>query len=807
MLEKIKSILKEKYNGTVFGEATAILNDIHSRNKILFAFEMIVTYIISIFITGFFCLMIINLGERESYAITPWNMVAAWMKKGILISIIVFMFVQVIVVKIIRLFRTGYRRDEERNYNISSDGTYGTNSIMSEKEMNETFIMGPIEENKFTIYGRSPYNKNILVGQKHPILKLNRNTLMIAGPSAGKSATFVIPLIMQIMRRGESAIISDPKSELYKILAELGKLLGYEVRIMNLNPMFLENSDPCNFMAYVGDDVDKAQVMSNAIIKNTTGGSQMLDFWNEGALNLLQAIILRINVGNDFLPEEKNLPMLFTYLVEHTEEEIEADFDTLPSTHPAYAPFLIFKDGDDKPKKQVLQGLRIKLKLFNSVKLRKILSKTEGGIDILNPGRKKCLYFVGSNDQDSSMDPVISLFYTLLYQELVRYADMRADGQLPKTVHMVLDEYANMGTIPDFEKKLSTVRSRNIVTYIIVQDINQLKTKHPMDTWKTVVNDCDYFLILKTNDPDTKEWWSGQSGEQTIKVKNARYSRNKMNIFDLHANETITEGEGTRQVFTAGEIGRLKDDEVILYVSQRNIVKLKTFFWKDHPYGKFLEAHKDEMYVLPAQHYPFWKLIEDGIVDESFDYDREPSFIMELKKDEKIEEDSGYDPDQIIGIKNNFISGKLKKNKISLKRFTDLIFNKNGTEERSENKSSSGKVEVKPLKTVRSPDMTKATNKQPKQQSAVNRIRQEQAPQNTASPKKANVNEKKFQFIEIGHENYNNVKSSQTKSDTTEHKSISHENEANVDMDEFLNINTFSKSDSLEDLFSDVDIL
>ena len=80
------------------------------------------------------------------------------------------------------------------------------------------------------------------------------------------------------------------------------------------------------------------------------------------------------------------------------------------------------------------------------------------------------------------------------------------------------------------------------------------------------------------------------------------------------------------------------------------------------------------MYVLPAQHYPFWKLIEDGIVDESFDYDKEPSFIMELKKDEKIEDDSGYDPDQIIGMKNNFISGKLRNPKNSLKRFINLIF-------------------------------------------------------------------------------------------------------------------------------------
>ena len=208
-----------------------------------------------------------------------------------------------------------------------------------------------------------------------------------------------------------------------------------------------------------------------------------------------------------------------------------------------------------------------------------------------------------------------------------------------------------LGTIPDFEKKLSTVRSRNIITYIIIQDINQLKTKHPNDTWKTVKNDCDYYILLKTNDEDTMQWWSTLSGEQTTMVKNRKYSRRKSNVIGIHDDESVSEGAGTRQVVTLGEARKIKDDELMLYVSQRDMVKLKTFYWKDHPYGQFLEKHADSMYVLPAQHYPFWKLIEDGIVDENFDYDNEPSYIMELKEDEKIEDDSDYDPDMILKLK------------------------------------------------------------------------------------------------------------------------------------------------------------
>lgn len=689
MLKNLKNRLKSKFSDTVFGNASSGMKYLYEKNKKVLYVQMIIMLIIAMILTGYGVLFMMNLGGN-GYLINLRNIFAAWFNKGILISLFIFVFLEMVFFRFLLLFTTSYKKDEDRNYDVSNEGTYGTNSTMSEEEMKKTFHLGPIEEVKDPIFGKNPYNPLEVVGQKHPLLKINRNVLMVSGPSGGKSATYVIPLLFQIIRSGMSAIVSDPKSELFKIVSELAKMLGYEVRILNLNPMFLENSDPCNFMMYVGDDVDKAQVMSNAIIANTTGGEEMLDFWSEGALNLMQALILRISVGADFRPEEKNLPMIFTYVTGHSLEDMEADFLSLPRTHPAYAPFRIFADGEDKVKKQVLQGLRIKLKLFNSPKLRTILSATEGNIDILNPGRRRCIYFVGSNDQDSSMSAIVSLFYTLLYQELVRYADTRLDQELPVTVHMVLDEYANMGTIPSFEKKLSTVRSRNIITHIIIQDINQLKTKHPEDTWRTVMNDIDYYLMLKTNDPETMKWWSEMSGEQTINVKNRRYERSKMDVLGIHAQESITEGQGTRQVFTTGEVRSLKDDEVLLLLSQRNMVKLKTFYWAtDHPYGRYIKEHEDKMYVLPAQHYPFWRLIRDGVVDKDFDYDHEPSFVIELEKDEKMVIDNDYDPDSILKVRNRGAKG-IKHKTVGVGK--DLAA---GAKKKIQNRSKSAKNAVK----------------------------------------------------------------------------------------------------------------
>lgn len=651
-MNRLKNWINQKMATTTMGYAAMEIKSLYSRNIFAFSMEMLGSFVFSILISGTLVLCLMNLAGN-GYAFSLYNIFAAWVQSGIFVSVFVFLGLQVVVSKFIRLFTVKFERDTERNMDVSTEGVYGTANLMSREEMESTFVMDTLRNNKSILFGKDPENPNIVVGQKHPLLKINRNVLMIAGPNAGKSATFIMPLILQIIRRGESACINDPKGELFKFSSELGKKLGYEVRILNLNPMFLENSDPCNFLKYVGNDIDKAQVVSKAIIENTTA---IFDFWAEGAENLLQFLMLYINCGNIFRESQKNLPMVFRWLIDHNLEEIDDIIYDLPEEHPAKAPGMIFSGGEPRVKAQTLQGLRIKLKLFNSPKLRKILSKTKGGLDILNPGRKKCLYFIGSNDQDSSMDPIVSLFFTLLYQELVRYADMRADQELPIAVHMVLDELVTI-TIPSFEKKLSTVRSRNIITYMALQDINQLKTKFPMEAWRTVVNDCDYFMLLKTNDTETMDWWNTMCGEMTINIKNARYSRSKLNISGYHMDETITEGLGTRDVMTKHEVRTLKEDEVLLLVSQRNPVKLKTFYWKkDHPYANHITE------VLPTQHYPLWRLLEDGIVTEDFDYDHEPSIIMEIEKDEELIIDENYDPDKILNAFKSITKRSIGKN-------------------------------------------------------------------------------------------------------------------------------------------------
>ena len=556
-----------------------------------------------------------------------------WLVKGKLLFTIILGAEWFIMLrfKIMTSLSTG-KFDEERNYIKSESGLYGTATEMELSRQKEIFEIASKEEVKGTIFGTSKYDYSKLFAQKK-VMFLNKNMIIVGGPGSGKSASMIIAMLFQIIARGESAIVSDPKGELFKFVSEIAKMCGYEVRILNLNPPFLDNSDACNIMAHV-TNATKARTFAATIIDNTAA---VKDFWAEGAENALVAIVLLIVIGDRYPKEKKTIVEVYKFLKTHTDvKSFELEFSNLPSNHPALGPFSFFKGGEPKVKGQVLQGLGYKLAIFNDEKIQKIMGNALGSINMLNPGRKKCMYFVGSNDQEASMAYVLALFYTLLYQELVLYADQRNPQELPVPVHMVLDEYANMGSIPAFEKKLSTVRSRNIITTIVLQDINQAKTKHPMDTWKTVVNDCDYFLLLKTNDSDTANWFAELSGDETLEVNNVKTDEHIWNIFKLHQNYSNTKGYGKRSLYTMHEVRTLSKKHLLLVVSGENIIKLRKFYWKDHPFAKYVNE------VLPTEHYPLWKLVEDGVVDKNFDYDNSPTIRMEQKKVEEVIVDKNY---------------------------------------------------------------------------------------------------------------------------------------------------------------------
>ena len=368
----------------------------------------------------------------------------------------IFLCVGIFALLIFLVMRMGYGSrgtyDRDRNFTYSDKGTYGTSGFMTDAEMRQVLELVPdISKSRGVILGKL-HGKAVCLPEK---TRMNRNVAVFGASGSMKSRAYARNVVFQCVKRGESLIITDPKSELYADLCLYLKDNGYTVKVFNL--ISPENSDSWNCLAEIEGQELMAQLFCDVIIKNT--GSLKADhFWDNSEMNLLKALVLYVDQG--FPPEGRNIGQVYRLLTMSSEKELNNLFDLLPVTHPAKAPYNIFKQASDTVRSGVIIGLGTRLQVFQNRMIRQITSHNE--ISLTRPGREKCAYFCITSDQDSAFDFLSSLFMSFVFIKLVRYADKYGeDGMLPVPVHILADELANGGcTIADLTKKISTIRSR-----------------------------------------------------------------------------------------------------------------------------------------------------------------------------------------------------------------------------------------------------------------------------------------------------------------------------------------------------------
>lgn len=377
--------------------------------------------------------------------------------------------------------------DKERNLTYSDKGTYGTSGFMTDAEMQEVLeLVGDIAKSRGVILGKL-YGKAVCLPEK---TRMNRNVAVFGASGSMKSRAYARNVVFQCVKRGESLIITDPKSELYADLCLYLQENGYTVRVFNLiNP---ENSDSWNCLAEIEGQEIMAQLFCDVIIKNT-GSPKGDHFWDNSEMNLLKALVLYVDQG--FPPEGRNIGQVYKLLTMNSEKELNSLFDLLPVTHPAKAPYNIFKQASDTVRSGVIIGLGTRLQVFQNRLIRQITSYNE--INLTQPGREKCAYFCITSDQDSTFDFLSSLFMSFVFIKLVRYADKYGeDGKLPVPVHILADELANGGcTIADLTKKISTIRSRRLSISCIFQNLPQMQNRYPLNQWQEIIGNCDTQLF------------------------------------------------------------------------------------------------------------------------------------------------------------------------------------------------------------------------------------------------------------------------------------------------------------------------
>ena len=488
--------------------------------------------------------------------------------------------------------------DEERNFTYSDKGTYGTSGFMTDEEMHKVLeLVGDISKNKGFILGKLN-GKAVCLPEN---TRMNRNVAVFGASGSMKSRAYARNVVFQCVKRGESLIITDPKSELYNDLCIYLQKNGYIVKVFNLiNP---ENSDSWNCLAEIEGQEIMAQLFCDVIIKNT-GAAKGDHFWDNAEMNLLKALVLYVDQG--FPPEGKNIGQAYKLLTLNSEKELNSLFDMLPITHPAKAPYNLFRQASDTVRSGVIIGLGTRLQVFQNKLIRQITSHDE--INLTQPGREKCAYFCITSDQDSTFDFLSSLFMSFVFIKLVRYADKYGEnGRLPVPVHILADELANGGcTIADLTKKISTIRSRQLSISCIFQNLPQMQNRYPQNQWQEIIGNCDTQLFLGCTDEMTAEFISKRSGEVSVAVSSKAKQLNTWRVSDYTPQYRETNSIGKRKLMTPDEVLRFPLDQALIILRGQKVLKVEKYDYTLHPESKKLISCRAN------DHVPKWRNLPDA---------------------------------------------------------------------------------------------------------------------------------------------------------------------------------------------------
>lgn len=399
-------------------------------------------------------------------------------------------------------------------------------------------------------YMDEKFQNNILLTQterltmngrpKNPKYARNKNVLVIGGSGSGKTRFYVKPNLMQMH---SSYCVTDPKGT---IVLECGKMLevnGYEIKI--LNTINFKKSMKYNPFAYIRSEKDILKLVQT-IIANTKGEGEKAgeDFWVKAEKLYYTALIGYI--WYEAPREEKNFATLLDMIdaseVREDDETymnpIDRLFEALEKkepTHFAVKQYKKYKLAAGKTAKSILISCGARLAPFDIRELRELMSEDELELDTL--GDRKTALFVIISDTDDTFNFVVSIMYSQLFNLLCDKADDVYGGRLPVHVRCLLDEFANIGLIPKFEKLIATIRSREISASIILQAQSQLKAIYK-DNADTIVGNCDSTLFLGGKEKTTLKELSETLGKETIDLYNTSETRSNQKSFGLNYQKT-----------------------------------------------------------------------------------------------------------------------------------------------------------------------------------------------------------------------------------------------------------------------------
>ena len=375
---------------------------------------------------------------------------------------------------------------------------------------------------------------------KNPKYARNKNVLVIGGSGSGKTRFYVEPNIMQLH---SSYVVTDPKGTIVEDVGTLLLAAGYRLKI--LNTVNFSKSMHYNPFAYIHSEKDILKFV-NVIMMNTKGDGEKSseDFWVKAERLLYCALIGFIYY--EAPEEEQNFSTLLEFLNaseareddEEFQNAVDLMFEELEAEDPehfAVRQYKKYKLAAGKTAKSILISCGARLAPFDIAELREIMSYDEMELDKL--GDRRTAMFVIISDTDDTFNFVVAIMYTQLFNLLCDKADDVYNGRLPYHVRLLLDEFANIGQIPKFDKLIATIRSREISASIILQSQSQLKTIYK-DAAETIIGNCDTMLFLGGKEGSTLKEISETLGKETIDLYNTSDTRGQSRSYGLNYQKT-----------------------------------------------------------------------------------------------------------------------------------------------------------------------------------------------------------------------------------------------------------------------------
>ena len=447
----------------------------------------------------------------------------------------------------------GKRRDGEE---------HGSAVWGSPRQVNAMFAQ---KENK-------PLTRHVKLGLNSKKHQRNLNVLVIGGSGASKTRGYVKPVILE---GNTNYVITDPKMEVLTATGSFLKSKGYDIRVLNL--VNFSQSDGYNPFRYIQDDKDVLRLVNNLIQSTTPKGSHESDpFWTKSETALLQAIILML--FHEAPEYEQNFSMVMRILeyaeVKEDDENYISPLDMLFESlareqpeHIAVRQYRVFKQAAGKTAKSIIVSVAVRLAAFNLPQVKAITDHDD--MDLYSLGEKKCALYAVIPDNDTTFNFLVSLLYAQAFQALYYAADQIHHGALPCHVHFVLDEFAAM-PLPGYTRELATMRSRNISSSTIIQNIAQIKELYK-DSWETILGNSDTLLYLGGNESSTHKLISEFLGKSSIFTKSHGESHGRSGNYS-----TNTQVSG-RELLTPDEVRRLDNRYALLFIrGALPIMDLKT---------------------------------------------------------------------------------------------------------------------------------------------------------------------------------------------------------------------------------------